>query len=240
MEAGTARLLARVCLVRSVHVCKVFFCKGSFCRLAAAGFSPWCFYFGAQELELSAAAGIQGHRFLLPVGLRAMADAVVDLEEVSSESSEYTVDPPVAAEGGPDVRYCPKCKTVSFIRKGACSNRKCDSWLFSGVSFFVFFCTFFFKQLRSSIMCSSPSSGAEPVPTEPGPSEPGPSETRPSSGAEPVQPEPNTEPKAVGKRRVSKKGPAKEWEVNGQHQASSPRSKKEFAAATGFACCWCR
>ena len=124
---------------------RYFSAREVFCRLAGAGFLPWCFYFGAPELELSAAAGIQGHRFLLPVGLRAMADAVVDLEDESSESSEYTVDPPVAAKGGPDVRYCPKCKTVSFLRKGACSNRKCDCWLFSGVSFFVFlfFCIFF-------------------------------------------------------------------------------------------------
>ena len=119
MEARTARLLARVCLVRSVHVCEVVFCKRSFCMLAGAGLLPLCFYFRAQELELSAAAGIQCHRFLLPVGLRARADAVVDLVEVeSSKSSEYTVDPPVALEGRPDVRYCPKCKTVSFLRKG--------------------------------------------------------------------------------------------------------------------------
>ena len=45
MEAGTARLLARVCLVRSVHVCKVFLCKGSFCRLAGAGFFALVFLF---------------------------------------------------------------------------------------------------------------------------------------------------------------------------------------------------
>ena len=42
------------------------------------------------------------------------------------------------------MRYCPKCKTVSFLRKGAWSNRKCDSWLFSGVSFFFFFFLGFF------------------------------------------------------------------------------------------------
>ena len=68
------------------------FLQGKFLQACRSRILPWCFYFGAQELELSAAAGIQGHRFLLPVGLRAMADCVVDLEkEESSESSEYTV-----------------------------------------------------------------------------------------------------------------------------------------------------
>ena len=38
------------------------------------------------------------------------------------------------------MRYCPKCKTVSFLRKGACSNRKCDSEFF--------FCVIFFKATK--------------------------------------------------------------------------------------------
>ena len=68
-------------------------------------------------------------------------NVVVSDESEESESSTPAEDPVLdvgvplassaAADAGPgpgaDVRFCRKCKTNSYLRKGGCSNPGCDS-----------------------------------------------------------------------------------------------------------------
>ena len=54
--------------------------------------------------------------------------AILDSYEVQSEapeSEEIEEDPIVAPHGRPDLRWCTKCHTYSYLRKGGCTNRSC-------------------------------------------------------------------------------------------------------------------
>ena len=57
---------------------------------------------------------------------------IVDLVE-EEEEEEATTDPVVATYGQPDLRFCPKCKTYSYVRKGGCANRGCEAFFYSKI-----------------------------------------------------------------------------------------------------------
>ena len=70
----------------------------------------------------------QQERSTSPDMSAAEIEAILDSFEVQSEgpeSEEAEEDPVVAPHGRPDLRWCTKCHTYSYLRKGGCTNRGC-------------------------------------------------------------------------------------------------------------------
>ena len=65
---------------------------------------------------------------LTPEEIGAILDSYPEPEGGES-SAEEVEDPIIPPFGTPDLRMCKKCGAKTYLRKGGCTNRGCDSGL---------------------------------------------------------------------------------------------------------------